>query len=132
MEMNEELASARASSTKSISEVFTEYPSDDILGHRITVNYTIAGTYIYDRNTGKILSAYNASLKNIIYADAGVGWKFSPTNISTNATKSSDGYTARFTCSFHLFGNFSGKDVTINGADFGVLGDTVEATPGSD
>lgn len=122
----------RASSTKSISEVFTEYPEDDILGHRILVNYTISGTYVYDRNTGKILSAYNASLKRIEYADAGAAWHFSPKNISTNASKSSDGYTAYFSASFHLYGNFSGEGVSINDADFGILGDTVEVTPGSD
>ncbi len=132
IEVETQTIETRASSTKSISEVFTEYPEDDILGHRITVNYTISGTYIYDRNTGKILSAYNASLKNIMYADAGVGWHFSPKNISTNANKSSDGYTARFSASFHLYGNFSGENVKIEDADFGTLGDTVEVTPGSD
>ncbi len=125
-----ERKSLRVGLTDSVSKRFKK--TTLIENRTVEIEYVISGLYVYDANTGKILSAYNASLKNIMYADAGVGWHFSPKNISTNANKSSDGYTARFSASFHLYGNFSGENVKIEDADFGTLGDTVEVTPGSD
>ena len=77
------------------------------------------------------MSAYNASLKNIMYADAGVGWHFSPKiylQMQINRQMGILHVLVRVSSVWELLR----RKCKIEDADFGTLGDTVEVTPGSD
>lgn len=105
----------RVGYTRTVSDYCVKaLTSDSGLYHKILVKYYIGGNYIYDPNTSKILSAYNAAVKSMEIADGnGDAYTFSFNDISANASISSSGYEAIFTGRFTVNSVFQHGGITL-------------------
>lgn len=92
----------RAGVSKYIQDYGTRLIQDSD-GHKGYIIIEVGGTYIYDRNSGQISSAYNAKVVSIDYADL-PWWTLTPSNITAYSSISSDRYTAYFTGSVRTKG----------------------------
>ena len=99
-----ERKSLRVGLTDSVSKRFKK--TTLIENRTVEIEYVISGLYVYDANTGKILSAYGASLDEVsLVKDPGgvnTSWDIECSDISVESDVSSDGTKATFSARFHV------------------------------
>lgn len=77
------------------------------------VKTTVGGNYVYNPNSGEIVSAYNSVAKKVEFVDF-VNWKMSYTNLSTNASISSNKFYALFSASLTVHGKYEYGGIVWN------------------
>ena len=98
-------STARLGTSKYVKDYGTVLISDKY-GHTGYLTMEVGGTIVYDRNTGEILSAYNAKLVRADYTDF-YEWTFTNKNVTTKSRISSDKFTAYFTAGLQSIGRYS-------------------------
>lgn len=77
------------------------------------VKVTIGGNYVYNPESGIIVSAYNPTVKRVEYEDFRE-WKMSYTNLSTKASISSNKFYALFSASLTVHGKYEYGGIVWN------------------
>lgn len=90
------------------------------------VKTTIGGNYVYNPNSGEIVSAYSPVVKRIEFEDF-VGWSMSYGNLTTRASVSSDKFNAIFSATMTVYGSYTEKgqifDANMGAVTASVRGD---------
>ena len=108
-----------------VNKSFTVASGGNIAG---TVTYTISGSFVWDRATGKITSVGNAKMQ--YSASLPAFWRTEVTSMSTNKSLSSDKYYATFSGTFRLKATFAPiKNVPLMTANLGPFSGSVTAHP---
>ncbi|WP_195986274.1 hypothetical protein [Clostridium sp. D33t1_170424_F3] len=99
-----ELYSTRLGITKSVSKRFKR--TTLIENRTVEIEYVISGMYVYDPNSGKILSTYGDSLDEVTLVKdpggANTSWDIEISDISVDSSITSNGAKATFTARFHV------------------------------
>lgn len=116
--------------TKSVSKRFKK--TTLIQNRTVEIEYVISGLYTYDQNSGKITSAYAASLDDVsLVKDPGgtnISWDIDISDISVDSSVSSNGAKATFTARFHVDLIMYEGYVPITTYDLGYIQNSVSGT----
>lgn len=77
------------------------------------VKVTVGGNYVYNPETGIIVSAYNPTVKRVEYEDFRE-WKMSYKNLSTRASVSSNKFYAIFSSTMTIYGKYEYGGIVWN------------------